>query len=315
MSDSGPMPAARVSRGRRLLVGSVAVIWLVAAALGVWLFLLSVEDSAAASPDLVAVAQVDPFDLLADPSLLLREPGVIGLAIQMEAGRIVGACMRAAGFAYDGVPGIDRVAGFDLLVATGYGIGQGLTLDAELADLGYLERLDRNALDDYEAALYGGPLRDLVDGALPGGCARAGLEAVLGAVRDLQTLDPTLEDLWETVVGDGRWQAAGDGWLGCMAARAGELGGLFAREPPLPLVPFAPDFRDPDGFVGFLIRALDSPPGRALAGVETLLAGADAECREAFTTRTAEDLVVALAGSFVDGNSSRLRTILGAAGG
>ncbi len=195
------------------------MIWVVVAVLLVWLVLLVTGDSDDAPAILDSATRPDPADLLSDPTLLLREPGILGLAVQLQAEQVVDECMAAAGFAYDGVPGIERVSHLDLLAATGYGIGQGLTLETELADLAYLEQLSREALDDYETALYGEPLRRLADGVLPGGCARAGLEAALNAITLIESLQPSLSELYPTGRSDKPLQPAGERWCGSMAAQ------------------------------------------------------------------------------------------------
>jgi hypothetical protein len=286
----------------------VAVIWLVVAVLaGV---LLTSQTDRQDVPGLVGAEAIDPAELLSDPSLLLTEPGILGQAIAQEAARLVGECMAEAGFAYHGVPGIERVSDVDLLLASGYGLGQRLTIDAELADLAYLEGLGRRELDDYEAALYGGNLRDLAAGALPGGCARAGLDATLDRLTELEGLSPSIGDILAIGMDDDEWRSAGEGWFGCMAERLAAVSPLFALEPPGGLFPFAPEFRDPDTFLGFLIAGLDAPFAAGLGEVESAIAGADAACREAFEAGTADTLDV-LARLFVAENARLLGDLLG----
>jgi len=308
MSNPGPASPPPTPRRRRFMLAIVAAIWLVVAALAV--VLVTSETDRQDVPDLVGAEAIDPAELLSDPSLLLTDPGILGQAIAQEAARLVGECMAAAGFAYHGVPGIERVGDVDLLLASGYGLGQRLTIDAELADLAYLEGLGRRELDDYEAALYGGNLRDLAVGALPGGCARAGLDATLDRLTELEGLSPSIGEILALGIDDDGWRSAGEGWFGCMAERLAAVSPLFALEPPTGLFPFAPDFGDPDTFLSFLIAGLDAPFAGGLTEVEAAIAGADAVCREAFEAGTS-DTVDALARLFVAENARLLGDLLG----
>jgi hypothetical protein len=286
----------------------VAVIWLVVAALAVVFF--TSQTGRPDVPNLVGTEAIDPADLLSDPTLLLTEPGILGQAIAQEAARLVGECMAGAGFAYHGVPGIERVNDVDLLLASGYGLGQSLTIDADLADLAYLEGLGSRELDDYEAALYGGNLRDLAAGALPGGCARAGLDATLDRLTELEGLSPSIGEILAIGIDDDEWRSAGERWFGCMADRLAAVSPLFALDPPVGLFPFAPDFGDPDTFLSFLIAGLDAPFAAGLGEVEAAIAGADATCREAFEAGTSDSLD-ALARLFVAENARLLGDLLG----
>ncbi len=308
MLSSDPASRPPDPRRRRILVGMVTAIWLLVAVLAAVLVTSGAGEQDV--PGLVGPKEIGPAELLSDPSLLLTEPGILGQAIQQEAARLVGDCMAEAGFAYHGVPGIERVGSVDLLLASGYGLGQSLTIDAELADLAYLEGLGWAALSDYEAALYGAPLRDLAVGALPGGCARTGLEATLDRLDALEDLSPSIGELITIGIDDDEWRSAGERWFGCMADRLASVTPLFSGGPPLSLFPFAPDFGDPDTFLGFLIAGLDTPFVGGLGGVEAVVAAADAACREAFSADTSEALDV-LARLFVGENARLLGDFLG----
>ena len=285
------------------------MIWVVVAVLLVWLVLLATGDSDDAPLTLDPAPRPDPADLLSDPTLLLREPGILGLAVQLQAEQVVDECMAAAGFAYDGVPGIERVSHLDLLAATGYGIGQGLTLETELADLAYLEQFSREALDDYETALYGEPLRRLADGVMPGGCAGAGLEAALNAISVIESLQPSLSKLYSAGRSDERWQAAAESWFGCMAEQVSGLSPLFALDSPLSVLPSTPG--DPDEFIASLLAILDGPLGDALAAIAGPVSDADAACREAHIAAAFGTAVDDLASALVEGNQDRLQNLLG----
>jgi len=237
----------------------------------------------------------DPANLYEDPSLLFTDPGILGTAVELRVTEAVRSCMADAGYDYRG-PAV--LSDLDTLLdpaADGYGIAAGPDAPRPHLGEGGPGGTDQAG---YEEALYGSTLSGGGDAA-PTGCAAVGRAALDGALRALNSLPYSLEQLQADAAAHPAWIAALGDWSACMAERgfsAASPGDLIAAQT-----------------ASLALASGDA--ARAVAEGEREVAAADFACREATLNPALEQIAADLAPIFVDRNRTQLEALIPSTGG
>ena len=267
-------------RTRNALIG----IWL-ATALVVAVALVNVYNSATRVPEFAGRAA--PETIYSDPTVLFRDPGLLGTAVEMAVTRAVQECMAAAGFGYRGPVQIDVLrANFDP-DREGYGIAAGADVRRPILGSGP-SRSERPA---YEQALYGA---SLASGSGTVGCAAAGRQALDAAVETLENLPYSIEQLENAARQHPAYQEALARWVECMDLRGYTVS-------------------SPEELIAQLATRLSRVSGdgaRDLAAEERRTAADDFACRRPTIDAAIPEVASDLAPAFVEQNRPQLETLI-----
>ncbi|MCJ7726714.1 MAG: hypothetical protein MUP76_10050 [Acidimicrobiia bacterium] len=266
---------------RRRLV----LIWLATSA-AVAIFALIGYRSLARVPELAG--RTAPETLLADPTALFADPGMIGTAVEIRVTRAIDSCMQARGFDYRGpaaVEGLDQVLEPAI---DGYGISTGPAGAAVTLGDGGAGRFERDA---YEQALYGSTLGG---GGSSGGCAAVGAAELDAAMATIEAMPYSIAQLEADTLAHPDMVAGLAAWSSCMAGKG------YTASSPVDLIA---------DIVDRLSRATPEE-ATALIDEERRTAVADYACRDQHLSPAVVSVAAELAPAFVTANQEQLEGLM-----